>query len=207
MSLFQLLLVHGHVREGHVVVERGHLPAVIGDRLVPMPAFVRPLAVALLIGCGGTVRSEPVEDASADSTTEVSAETSPTDVASDTAIADVRLRDAGWGDIVIEAEALGPYEGMTAWFLIQNRVMPEELARASGKVTGGTVTVRIAASMPPDHFGVGLNVFIDRDGDAACNGSDPAWFDIIPNRIGEPSVLFTFKPTDESKIACSEIGK
>jgi hypothetical protein len=178
---------------------------------------VKHLVALLLLGCGGSVSS--IDDTSVDSTATDSGtatvDSAPTDtftatdttVATDTFVADTPMRDAGWTDIAITGSELSPWEGKTIWFLIQNRVTPGELSRASTKIVGGVAKVTIPDTMPPDHFGVGVNIFIDLNDDAACNGTDPAWFDIATNMFGKSESPYTFKPSMATKIACSEIGK
>lgn len=167
----------------------------------------------LLVGCGSSVASS--EDAAVDSTGSDSAviDSNTTDArvdssSPDTLVDDTPVRDSGFSAIAITGTELSPWEGKTIWFIIQNRgPMPGEIARASTKIVGGVATLTIPDAMPRDHFGVGVNVFIDLDADKTCNGADPVWFDIATNMIGKSESPYAFKPSVASKITCSEIGK
>jgi len=162
------------------------------------------LACLLLAGCGSSVSSEPATtDAKPDTVVAID-----TGTVADTAVVDVAEAavDGGATPLTIEGVGLSAYEGKTIWFLVQNRVEPGLLAKGSGVIVGGAVTVTIPKAMPTDHFGVGLDTFIDLDSDGACTGTEPTWFDIVPTMWGT-GTKFTFTPRAESKRTCADIGK
>ena len=158
-----------------------------------------------LLGCGGSVRDEAlVTDAAAVDSARDTAMATPEAAPVDTSV--TPMVDGGNTPLTITGEGLSAYEGRTIWFLVQNRVEPGLIAKSSGVIKGGMVIVTIPGAMPPDHFGVGLDVFVDYENDGACTGMDPTWFDIVPTMWGS-GTSFTFTPRPETARACADIGK
>jgi len=166
-----------------------------------------------LVSCGGTVTETPPDSTPSDSGADTIAVPdvpidSAIDVAKDTT-SDIAVTDTGASDLVVSSTTLGDYEGKLARFVVTSRVDGSLVTTGSGRVDKGAVSVRLASAMSHDVFGVQLDVYIDLAEDGACNGTDPAWDQLVTNDFSKSEIDYTFDPKSPGTkaIACSAIGK
>jgi hypothetical protein len=85
-------------------------------------------------------------------------------------------------DLSLVVRGLGASEGKTAWLRIYYTVTPTKTAWRQATIANGVVSMFWAGGFDSNTFGEIVELFVDRDGDGACNeGTDPAWQLFINN--------------------------